>query len=150
MQSKGARAALLAALAAVAVVLFVVLSDGGDDESDSTTATTVTTATTATAPPEPEFEVITLKSGEPVGGVQELEVHQGRPGADRGRLDEPQEDVHIHGYDIEEPIKPSGTVRFDFTAKLDGKFELERTSGPAGRDVVLAEIVVQPVLSRSE
>lgn len=141
MQSKGARAALLAALAAVAVVLFVVLSDGGDDESDSTTATTVTTATTATAPPEPEFEVITLKNGEPVGGVKELDYTKGDQVLIEVRLDEPQEDVHIHGYDIEE-LNPSGTVRFDFPAKLDGIFELE-AHGPSG-DVVLAEIVVNP------
>lgn len=143
MQSKGARVALLVSLAAVAVVLFVVLSGGDDgDGSDSTTATTTATTTpTATAPPEPKFEVITLKNGEPVGGVKELEYAKGDQVLIEVRLDEPQEDVHIHGYDIEK-LNPSGTVRFDFPANLDGIFELE-AHGPSG-DVVLAEIVVNP------
>ena len=142
MQSTAARAVLLVVLAAAAVGLFVVLSGGDDDDggSETTTETTATTGTT-TAPPEPEFEVITMKNGEPVGGVQELEYTKGDQIRIEVRLDEPQEDVHIHGYDIEK-LNPSGTVKFDFPADLDGIFELE-AHGPSG-DVPLAEIVVNP------
>ena len=74
-------------------------------------------------------------------GVKEIDYTKGDQVLIEVRLDEPQEDVHIHGYDIEE-LNPSGTVRFDFPAKLDGIFELE-AHGPSG-DVVLAEIVVNP------
>ena len=142
MQSTAARAVLLVVLAAAAVGLFVVLSGGDDDDggSETTTETTATTGTT-TAPPEPQFEVITMKNGEPVGGVQELEFTKGDQIRIEVRLDEPQEDVHIHGYDIEK-LNPSGTVKFDFPADLDGIFELE-AHGPSG-DVPLAEIVVNP------
>jgi eukaryotic-like serine/threonine-protein kinase len=139
MQSKGARAALLVVLVAVAVILFVVLSGGDDDDSGSTT--TATTPTTATAPPEPQPEVVTLRNGEPVGGVKELEYTKGDQVLIEVRLDEQQEDVHIHGYDIEK-LNPSGTVLFDFPADLTGIFELE-AHGPSG-DVPLAEIVVNP------
>ena len=129
-------------LAAAAVGHFVVLSGGDDDDggSETTTETTATTGTT-TAPPEPEFDVVTMKNGEPVGGVQELEFNKGDQIRIEVRLDEPQEDVHIHGYDIEK-LNPSGTVKFDFPADLDGIFELE-AHGPSG-DVPLAEIVVNP------
>lgn len=142
MQSTAARAVLLVVLAAAAVGLFVVLSGGDDDDggSETTTETTATTGTT-TAPPEPEFDVVTMKNGEPVGGVQELEFNKGDQIRIEVRLDEPQEDVHIHGYDIEK-LNPSGTVKFDFPADLDGIFELE-AHGPSG-DVPLAEIVVNP------
>ena len=142
MQSTAARAVLLVVLAAAAVGLFVVLSGGDDDDggSETTTETTATTGTT-TAPPEPEFDVVTMKNGEPVGGVQGLEFNKGDQIRIEVRLDEPQEDVHIHGYDIEK-LNPSGTVKFDFPADLDGIFELE-AHGPSG-DVPLAEIVVNP------
>ena len=124
MQSTAARAVLLVVLAAAAVGLFVVLSGGDDDDggSETTTETTATTGTT-TAPPEPEFDVVKMKNGEPVGGVQELEFNKGDQIRIEVRLDEPQEDVHIHGYDIEK-LNPSGTVKFDFPSDLDGIFEL--------------------------
>jgi hypothetical protein len=142
MQSTAARAVLLIVLAAAAVGLFVVLSGGDDDDGGSETTTEATVATdAATAPPEPRFEVIALKNGAPVGGVQELEFTKGDRIRIEVRLDEPQEDVHIHGYDIEK-LNPSGTVKFDFPADLDGIFELE-AHGPSG-DVQLAEIVVNP------
>jgi hypothetical protein len=140
VQSNAARFGLLAALAAAAVVLFIVLS-GGDDESDDGTETTAQTETTATAPGEPAVEVITMKNGEPVGGVRELTFIKGERIRIEVRLDEPQEDVHIHGYD-EEVLNPTSSAKFDFPAKLDGIFELE-AHGPDG-DVPLAEIVVNP------
>jgi hypothetical protein len=142
MQSNGARAALLVVLVGVAVLLFVVLSGGDEDDgSDTATTETTATATTATVPPEPQPEVITLRNGEPVGGVKELEYTKGDQVLIEVRLDEQQEDVHIHGYDIEK-LNPSGTVTFDFPADLTGIFELE-AHGPSG-DVQLAEIVVNP------
>jgi FtsP/CotA-like multicopper oxidase with cupredoxin domain len=131
---------LLVVLAAAAVGLFVVLSGDDDGGSETTTETTAPTDT-ATEPPAPQFEVITMKNGAVVGGVPELEYTKGDQIRIEVRLDEPQEDVHIHGYDIEK-LNPSGTVKFDFPANLDGIFELE-AHGPSG-DVPLAEIVVNP------
>ena len=139
MQSRGARVGLLVALAAVAVVLFVVLS--GDDDDDGGGGGITAATQTATIPAEPRFEVITMRSGKAVGGVRELTYTTGDQVRIEVKLDEPQEDVHIHGYEIEK-LNPSGTVRFVFNADLDGLFELE-AHGPSG-DVPLAEIRVEP------
>ena len=139
--SRAARIAILAVLAAAAVALFIVLS-GSDDDSDDGSQNGATEApVTEAAPQPPAFDVVELRNGEPVGGVQRLTYTTGDRVRIEVKLDEPQEDVHIHGYE-QEKLNPSGTVRFDFPATLDGIYELE-AHGPSG-DVVLAEIVVTP------
>jgi hypothetical protein len=40
------------------------------------------------------------------------------------RLNRPEEEVHVHGYEIEKPAEHS-PVRLSFPAKLDGVFEIE-------------------------
>jgi hypothetical protein len=139
MQSTAARVGLLAALAAVAVVLFIVLSD--DDGSDSGTETTATTATQPQADGGGE-PVIVVKNGEPVGGVEEIEASKGEQVSFQVRLDRPEEEVHVHGYEIEEPAEKS-PVRVSFPAKIDGVFEIElhRTDGS---EVEIAELRVNP------
>lgn len=139
---RGGRIAILAALAVAAVALFIVLSGSDDDGDSGSGADTAQTTTGAeTAAQSPPFDVVEMRSGEPVGGVQRLTYAQGDRIRIEVKLDEPQEDVHIHGYE-QEKLNPSGTVRFDFPARLDGIYELE-AHGPSG-DVVLAEIVVNP------
>ena len=140
MRSNTARTILLVALVGVAVALFFVLrDDGGDDENGEPTASP--TQTTATQPPEPPVEVIEMRNGAPVGGVKELSYEKGDRVRIDVRLDQPQEDVHIHGYEVER-LKPAKEASFDFPAKVEGVFELE-AHGPDG-DVVLAEITVSP------
>jgi hypothetical protein len=134
---------LVVVLIAVAVGLFVVLSDDDGDDGDGGSTTTASTTTNAEpAPPtEPAAEVVEMRDGAPVGGVRTLTYEKGDEVLIVVKLDEPQEDVHIHGYDIEK-LNPSGKVSFDFPAKLDGIYELE-AHGPSG-DVLLAEIRVSP------
>ena len=144
MNSRTARAGILVAFIAVAVALFVFLQDSNDDSSDSSSTTTPEQAQTSTAPappPEPARETIELRGGAPVGGVSELTFTKGDQVRITVDLDEPQEDVHIHGYDIE-VLNPQKTADFDFKADIEGIFELE-AHGPSG-DVVLAEIRVEP------
>lgn len=131
---------MLVALAVAAVVLFIVLS-GGDDGDSGSDAESGGDGTAVPAPEAPSFEMIEMTGGEPVGGVRELTYEKGERIMIEIRLDEPQEDVHIHGYE-QEKLNPSGTVRFDFPATLDGIYELE-AHGPDG-DVVLAELIVNP------
>jgi hypothetical protein len=138
--SRGARIALLAVLAASAVALFVVLSDS-DDGGGGSDGGGETTATTGGPPQPPPFEVVEMRDGEPVGGVQRFTYAKGDRVRIEVKLDEPQEDVHIHGFE-EEVLTPTRSARFDFPARLDGIYELE-AHGPSG-DVVLAEIVVNP------
>ena len=144
MTSRTARAGILVAFLAVAVALFVFLQDSDDDSSESSETTTTEQAaqdTTPAPPPEPAREVIQLRGGEPVGGVKELTFTTGDQVRITVELDEPQEDVHIHGYDIE-VLNPQKSADFDFKADIEGIFELE-AHGPSG-DVVLAEIRVEP------
>ncbi|MGH2923020.1 MAG: hypothetical protein ACRDKH_03185 [Solirubrobacterales bacterium] len=140
--SRAARIAIIAALAAAAVVLFIVLSGSDDDEDGGDSGGgSETTATGTQAPQPPPFEVVEMRNGEPVGGVQRLTYSIGDRIRIEVKLDEPQEDVHIHGYE-QEVLNPTRSARFDFPAALDGVYELE-AHGPSG-DVPLAEIVVQP------
>ena len=135
---------MLAAFVAAAVVLFVVLQDDGGGNGSDTTATETSATTTATAPeppPEPQVEVIQMRDGAPAGGVRELTYTKGDQVRITVKLDEPQEDVHIHGYDIE-VLAPASKASFDFKADIEGIFELE-AHGPSG-DVALAEIRVEP------
>lgn len=144
MQSTAARAVLLVVLAAAAVGLFVVLSGGDDDSgSDSDTTTQATTATTASVPEAPTAS-ITVKGGEPVGGVQDVEVTKGDEVTLQVSSDTAGE-VHVHGYEIEKPIEAGGMVQVRFTADIDGKFEIEQhfeTGDP--HEAEIAELTVQP------
>ena len=136
-----------AALVAAAVLFVVLQDDGGDDGGEATptvaedTTATPTTATQASQPAEPPVEVIQVRNGAPVGGVRELTYTNGEQIRIEVKLDEPQEDLHIHGYDIER-LNPTGSASFDFKATIEGIFELE-AHGPSG-DIVLAEIAVEP------
>ncbi len=136
---------MLCAFVAVAAVLFVALS-GGDEGDGSQPASNSASTSSAQAgqppsPSQPATEVIRMRDGASVGGVRELTYTKGEQVRIKVKLDEPQEDVHIHGYEIEK-LNPSGTVLLAFPAKIEGIFELE-AHGPSG-DVPLAEITVEP------
>lgn len=138
------RIAVVAMFVAIAAVLFVVLRDDGEDGAGTTTsepASSEQATTPPPPPPEPMPELVVMRDGAPVGGVSEFTYTTGDRVLIKVKLDEPQEDVHIHGYEIEK-LNPSGSVTFDFKAVLDGIFELE-AHGPSG-DVPLAEIRVEP------
>ncbi len=140
MQSTTARIGLLAALVAVAVVLFIVLSGDDDNDSETTTTTAQTTTEANGQPAGPP--VITVRNGKPVGGVQDLSFNKGDQVRFEVRLDQPAEEVHVHGYDIEEPAATS-PVRFSFPADIDGVFEIElHTEG--GGEFEIAELTVNP------
>ena len=124
---------------AAAVILFVVLS-GGDDSKNNDTSTTSATkkggGTAAAAIP-----VIRLRGGEPAGGEQDIEVTSG----DQIRFKVTSDidgEVHVHGYDVEKPIKAGGSVSFDFPADLEGAFEIELHHG--GGENEIAGLKVEP------
>lgn len=146
MKSTTSRVVLLAVLAAAAVVLFIVLSGGDDSSSDDTTTTSeTTTGTTATAAVEPTA-TITVKGGEPVGGVAEIEVSKGDEVTIQVTSDQAGQ-VHVHGYEIEKPIEPGKPLTVAFTADLDGKYEIEQhfeTNGEETGDTQIADLTVNP------
>ena len=155
MNSNGSR--IIAAVVAVALVVVLFFAFKGGDDNDSTTAETTTAAaeTTTTADDasgnekpkdesggsssDPSVPTITIKNGEPVGGIADLTFSQGedvRFVVDSDTADE----VHVHGYDIGQDVEAGGTTEFDFPADLEGVFEVELESSATQ----IAELTVNP------
>jgi hypothetical protein len=142
MQSTTARIGVLVAVVAAAMVLFVVLS-GDDDNGGGTTTTTATTAGTTTEASQPAGPpAITVRNGKPVGAVQDHPFDRGHRIHFVLQLDQPAEEVHVHGYEITEPAETS-PVRVSFPADIDGVFEVEVHSHALG-DVEIAKLTVNP------
>jgi hypothetical protein len=131
-------AALLALVASLALV-----ACGGDDD-DSTDGGTITVDERTTDGNEageakPTTPTIVVRNGEPVGGVQELEYSAGeeiRFRVSSNRADE----VHVHGYEVEEEIPAGGTAALSFPAEIEGIFEVELHDSEAQ----IAELRVNP------
>jgi len=141
MQSNAARIGILLAALVAALMLFVVLSGGDDDGGDDGggSATTLSSGeTTVTSPPQ----VITVKDGEPVGGVETLTFDKGDNVSIEVRLDRPEEGVHVHGYEIDRPAETS-PVRLAFNADIDGVFDIE-VHRADGSEAEIAELRVNP------
>ncbi len=148
MNSNGSR--IIAAVIAVALVVVLFFAFKGGDDNDSTTTTTAAEPTTTTeagggkpdkpeAPQTPSEPTITIKDGQPVGGVADLTFNQGEDVqfvVDSDTADE----VHVHGYDIGEDVEAGGSVKFDFPADLEGVFEVELESSATQ----IAELTVNP------
>jgi plastocyanin len=116
------RIGLIVAAVIVAVVAIVVLSGGDDDSSDNGGTATTTSAGGKTVPAE--VPTIVIKDGEPVGGVQDLEVDKGDTIEFRVKSDADHE-IHMHGYDIAKDVKAGGQVTYKVPADIDGIFEIE-------------------------
>ena len=120
MQSRTARLGLLAAVIVAAVVVFVVLRNNNSDTSSNTAK---------------GVQVLNVDtSGNPVGGVKTLTYNKGDQVELHVNLAKPEEEVHVHGYEIAKPATHSPVV-FSFPANLDGVFEIEvhrldKTEGP--------------------
>ncbi len=128
MQSRAARLGLIAAVVVAAIVVFVVLKSNNSDNSSDTSKGVQTLKVDA--------------SGNPVGGVRTLTYNKGDQVQLHVNLAAPEDEVHVHGYEIEKPAEHS-PVTFSFPASLDGVFEIEvhrsdKTEGP------IAELHVNP------
>jgi heme/copper-type cytochrome/quinol oxidase subunit 2 len=151
--SRPARAAaVIGGVLALAIAGFLLLRPAGDEETSAGTASTP--AVTATAPstvtattaepapkpkPKPKVPVITVRGGQPVGGVKEIEVDKGETIRFKVRSDAPDE-VHVHGFDVEQQAAPGAPASFRIEADIEGRFEVEsHTTGTQ-----LARITVNP------
>ncbi len=161
MQSNGARA--LGALAAIVVLVvgFVVLTgeeEAGEGSADPPVASTPAETTADTAgggsggdqresvenpnpkpKPTDDLTTIVVAGGEPEGGVAKLDYEVG----DEVRFaveSDAAEEVHVHGYDIEQEIGPGRATEFAFPADLDGIYEVELHESA----VLIAELTVNP------
>jgi hypothetical protein len=88
---------------------------------------------------EAPVATIVVRGGKPVGGVRELEYSAGSPVRFRVRSDVADE-VHVHGYELMEEVRPGGTVAFSFSADIEGIFEVELE----GQQEQIAELRVNP------
>jgi len=131
----------LALLLAVFIVVGVAAC-GSDDDSTTTAATTTSGSEKATTQEEskkPATPTIVVRNGAPVGGVQELEYSAGDE--IRFRVSSNQADeVHVHGYDVEEEIPAGGAATLAFPADIEGIFEVELH----GSETQIAELRVNP------
>src|SRR5919106_5171676 len=136
---------VLAGVAIVVVLGFVFL--GGADEGTEVTAGTTTTTETETITTEEtttaelaERELrITIRDGEPVGGIQQLTVQLGEEVKVRVESDVAEE-IHVHGYDLTADVAAGGDAEIEFDATIAGRFEIElEHSGTP-----IAELEVRP------
>jgi hypothetical protein len=102
--------------------------------SETTSETTSETLPDAAAPVE-----IDVVGGKAVGGVQEVTLQRGDTARFEVTVDAPQE-IHIHGYELEAEATPGSPATFEFTADLEGIFDVESHLG----DELIARLIVEP------
>ena len=137
------------------VALFLVFrpADDDDDAGTGTTTTQVTApptleptptetetqpTTTETGPSSVPLEV-TIRGGEPVGGIVRITATKGDIVVVAVRSDV-VDHVHVHGYDLMADVGPGKPARIRFRASLTGRFELELED----RGEQIAQLTVLP------
>ena len=97
-----------------------------------------------------------MRDGAPVGGVQELTYAKGDQVRIKVKLDEPQEDVHIHGYEIESlnpttrgQLRLPGQARGDLRAR-GARPERRRRPGRDPGGARLADAPAAPALAAAD
>lgn len=123
----------------VALVVIAALAGGcgGDDDAGDepaatsisltpeTTTTDEPTPTSASSPAEnSSVREVEVRGGSVAGGVQRIAADLGETITIRVRSDVTDE-VHLHGYDLSQPVGPDSPAELTFTADIPGVFELE-------------------------
>ena len=132
--------------AALACLALVAAGCGGNDSAAPTTTQAEQTTTVETTPaetPTPNASHLTtftivVEQGRPQGGIETFTVKKGDRVAIVTRSDT-GESVHLHGYNIERPLKNGRSV-IGFTANVPGRFEIELHEA----DVLLGNLQVEP------
>jgi heme/copper-type cytochrome/quinol oxidase subunit 2 len=137
----------LATLAVVAAAIAFVLVRPEDEEpATERPPATADTGRESPASPSPAEEPgprptrVEIRGGEPVGGVREIAVKRGETVGLTVTSSDSTDDVHVHGYDLLEALRPGRPARFRFRATIEGVFEIELE----GTQVRIATLVVEP------
>lgn len=130
---------LLLALVAIGGLAACGEDDSSSGDTDTGTITTNKETTTEEASKKPAVPTIVVRNGEPVGGMQELEYNAGEEIRFRVSSNKADE-VHVHGYDVEEEIPAGGSATLSFPADIEGIFEVELH----GSETQIAELRVNP------
>jgi hypothetical protein len=124
---------IAAVIAVVAVIL--IAGSGGDEDTDSeqTAASPTATSTETPAPQEASPQETETPTPTPTpkpppllqsGKVTRLEFTKGDTVRFRVRSDA-DEEIHVHGYDIEKEVPAGKTITVAFDGTIDGIFEIE-------------------------
>jgi len=144
--SRNQRLGLIAGTIVVLVVAFVLLkpTDQSDDpepqpSSSAQPDTTPTTKTqTAEAKPKPPpVPTVKIENGKPAGGKKTIGFLSGEKAQINVTSNAPAE-IHLHGYDIEEPVEPGKTTKVRFKATIEGAFEFEEHD--SGQELATVEV----------
>jgi hypothetical protein len=105
--SRNQRFVLLGLAVVIVIVVGIVVGTGGNSDTKSSGPVT-----------------ITVKNGQPVGGVKDVTFKKG------GTVDltvdsDTADEVHFHGYDVHKDVTKGGSVHFKFPATIEGKFVVE-------------------------
>jgi FtsP/CotA-like multicopper oxidase with cupredoxin domain len=136
---------IAAAIAVIAVVILVV-AGGGDDTEQAAAPTATATATpesqqASPAATETPAATSTPDPGPLLTGTKEQEIDAKEGDTVRFRVTSGEdEEVHVHGYDIEKEVPAGTTVPISFKATITGIFEIEFHHSGA----VLARLKVEP------
>jgi len=137
------RMRLIAALATLAalVLLFVLVRPGGDAGTDTSEAPPLTKTTPPTAEP-----LTTGTEPTTVWRIDARESSIARRTVSKGTnvalrvVADTNDEVHVHGYDLERNVAPGNPARLAFRATIAGRFEIELEN--AGKQI--AELSVLP------
>jgi FtsP/CotA-like multicopper oxidase with cupredoxin domain len=144
--SRTQRLSCLGVAAVIAVVAVIILAaTGGEGDAEGEQAAAPTAAATATAEPQEASPAATATPTADPGPLltgdeeQEIDVTEGQTVRFRVKAAE-DEEMHVHGYDIERAIPAGRTVPVTFKATITGIFEIEFHHSGA----LLARLKVEP------
>ena len=127
------RARIISGIAAVVVIVgaFVILNGSSDSDNGSKTVTVTpteptggTTVEETTTTTTESIDTVAVKDGQPVGGVETLSFTKGDQ-IEFEVTSDTADEVHVHGYDIEEAVGPGKPASFSMKATIEGIFEVE-------------------------
>lgn len=139
MNLSSTRMLIAGALVVLALGVLLIIRPGSSDESSPKSVSPAESALTGPTglspmddPPqskpkqkaEPQIPEVTVQNGEPLGGVEEIEVDEGEQVRFTVKSDTDDE-VHVHGFDVSQPVGPGEPASFDFKAGFTGVFEVE-------------------------
>jgi FtsP/CotA-like multicopper oxidase with cupredoxin domain len=96
--------------------------------TSTTTATTTSNATTTTAAFAGKLIEVRVAGGKVETAQRRVRVSRG----DRVRIQvqsDQADEVHVHGFDLKEPVGPGKPATVEFTANLPGVWEVELENG---------------------
>jgi cytoskeletal protein RodZ len=112
-------------------------SDPASGSTSTATPTSSTGSTSTATTPEPAVQTVRVVNGQPAGGIKTISYTKG----DQIRLkvqSDTADEIHVHGYDLKKDVTAGGSVEFDFTATIEGRFEVELEN--AGTQIAMLEV----------